>query len=272
MPPPSWPIFAADEMPPRSSSGDAWTDAATAARGGQTGRPIPLSWLGPLRQPTRKRSPVPQPADVDAVLDAASAIVLNDGFESANLRSIAARARITEEELLQLFSSPGQLFVGLLNREYAGMFSVIVDHIDRDPLGGRLSRIYRHTLGAVYERPLARLLYLTDPVALNTIMREAYGFDYMPQMGVRADFIDIMKDAGMVRRDIDSSSLSAVITAVSAGAALTAPHENLDQLVLGLVTLLERSADTDAADTSPGKTAFIDYAIRLTDPGATPKD
>ncbi len=204
-----------------------------------------------------------QPVDVDAVLDAASAIVLSDGFESANLRAIAAGARITEEELLELFPSPGQLFVALLNREYGGMFRVIIDHMDRDPLGGRLSHIYRHTLGALHERPLARLLYLTDPVALNTIMREAYGFDYMPQLGVRAEFIDMMKRAGMVRDDVDSESLSALITAVSAGAALTAPHEQLDHLVAGLATVLERSADTDAVDTSPGKTAFIEYATGL---------
>jgi AcrR family transcriptional regulator len=206
---------------------------------------------------------VAQPVDVDVVLDAASAIVLSDGFESADLRAIAARADITDEQLLELFPSAGQLFVALLNREYAGMFRVIIDHMDRDPLGGRLSHIYRHTLGAVHERPLARLLYLTDPIALNTIMREAYGFEYMPQLGVRAEFIDKMKEAGMVRHDVDSASLSALITAVSAGAALTAPHEQLDHLVGGLATVLERSADTDAMDTAPGKTAFIEYATGL---------
>jgi AcrR family transcriptional regulator len=206
---------------------------------------------------------VAQPVDVDVVLDAASAIILNDGFESAGLRTIAARARITEEQLLQLFNSPGQLFVSMLNREYGGIYRVIVDHMDRDPLGGLLSHIYRHTISAVYERPLARLLYLTDPVALNTILREAYGFDYMPHLGVRAEFIDLMKDAGMVRHDIDSPGLSAVITAISAGAALTAPHEELDHLIDGLTLLLERSADTDAVDTTPGKTTFVEYATRL---------
>jgi AcrR family transcriptional regulator len=208
---------------------------------------------------------VAQPVDVEAVLDAASDIVLNDGFESANLRSIAARARISEEELLQLFSSPGELFVGLLNRELRGMFTVIVDHIDRDPLGGLLSHLYRHMLGAVHERPLARMLYLTDPVALNSIIRAAYGFDYMPKLGVSADFIDEMQRLGMVRTDLDSTSLAAVITAVSAGAALRAPHEELDHLIGGLTLLLERSADTDATDTSPGKAAFIDFVTRVAD-------
>ena len=207
-----------------------------------------------------------QPVDVEPVLDAAAAIVLEDGFEAANLRRVADRAGITEEQLLEVFHSSGQLFVSLLNREYAGIFRVIVDHMDRDPRGGLLSRIYRHTLGAVHERPLARALYLTDPIALNTILREAYGFEYMPRLGVRAEFIDMMKRAGMVRHDIDSASLSALITAVAAGAALTAPHEELDQLIDGLAVVLERAADADVVDTAPGKTAFVEYAAGLTGP------
>lgn len=209
--------------------------------------------------------------DVDRVLDAATAIVLEDGFESANLRAIAAKARITEEELLSLFSSVGQLFVAMLNREYEGIFHVIIDHMDRDPLGGRLSHIYRHTIGAIHERPLARALYLTDPVALNTIMRAAYGFDYMPEMGPRAEFIDMMKDAGMVRHDIDSGSLAALLAAVVAGASLTAPHEELDRIVNGLMVLLERSVDTEVHDTSPGKHAFLQYATGLTGNNDNPR-
>ena len=205
-----------------------------------------------------------KPADVDRVLDAATEIVLEDGFESANLRAIAAKARITEEELLGLYGSAGQLFVAMLNREYEGIFHVIIDHMDRDPLGGRLSHIYRHTIGAIHERPLARALYLTDPVALSSIMRAAYGFDYMPQLGPRAEFIDMMKDAGMVRHDIDSASLSALLATVVAGASLTAPHDELDRIVNGLMVLLERSVDTDAHDTSPGKRAFLQYATGLT--------
>lgn len=205
-----------------------------------------------------------QPVDVEPVLNAAEAIVLEDGFDAANLRRVAERAGIREEQLLELFHSPGQLFVSLLNREYSGIFKVIVDHMDRDPRGGLLSRIYRHTLSAVHERPLARALYLTDPIALNTIMREAYGFEYMPRLGVRAEFIDMMKRAGMVRPDIDSGSLSALITAVAAGAALTAPHEELDPLINGLAIVLERAADADVVDTAPGKAAFVDYAAGLT--------
>jgi AcrR family transcriptional regulator len=208
---------------------------------------------------------VAYPVDVDTVLDAAASIVLNDGFHAANLDEIAARSGVDKDELMRLFNSPGQLFVSMLNREYRNVFHRIIDHMDRDPRGGLLSHIYRHTIGAIHESPLARALYLTDPTALNAIMREAYGFDYMPTLGVRSEFIDMMKDAGMVRHDIDSESLSAVISSVSAGAALLAPHEELDHLINGLAVILARAADMDVVDTSPGKRAFLEYASGLAD-------
>ncbi|MBW4033636.1 MAG: TetR/AcrR family transcriptional regulator [Acidobacteria bacterium] len=206
-----------------------------------------------------------QPVDVERVLDAAAEIVVHRGFTSATLPAIASRARLSEYEVLELFPSTERLFVAMLNREYAGIFRVILDHMDRDPLGGRLSHIYRHTIGAVHERPLARALYLTDPVALNSILRAAYGFDYIPKLHVRAGFIDMMKDAGMVRHDIDSASLASVIASVMAGVSLTAPHEELDRVIQGLAVMLERSADTDAADTAPGKLVFMNFTSSMAD-------
>jgi AcrR family transcriptional regulator len=221
--------------------------------------------VNPSPDCTAKVIAVAQPVDVDRVLDAATEIVVYDGFESATLRAIASKAGVSEHEILELFHSRDQLFVTMLNREYAGIFRVIADHMDRDPLGGRLSHIYRHTIGAVHERPLARALYLTDPIALNSIMRAANGFDYMPRLGVRAGFIDMMKDAGMVRHDVDSASLASVIASVLAGVALTAPHEELDRVIQGLAVMLERSADTDATDTTPGKLVFLSFATTLVD-------
>jgi hypothetical protein len=52
---------------------------------------------------------------------------------------------------------------------------------------------------------------------------------------------------------------------VSAGAALLAPHEELDHLINGLAVILARAADMDVVDTSPGKRAFLEYASGLAD-------
>ena len=115
----------------------------------------------------------------------------------------------------------------MLNREYTGMFHAIVDDIERDPLGGRLSRIYRYVLSAVYERPLARSLYLMDRDGLHRIMRATARVRLHPPVRHPvADFIDRMKArrGGAGRRRL--RCISAVISAVSAGTALLAPRQD----------------------------------------------
>jgi len=210
----------------------------------------------------------PSSVDPDAVLDAASDAFVNDGFDAVSFRHIASRLDVHESEVSQHFDSVEALMVRMLNREYTGMFRAIVDDIERDPLGGRLSRIYRYVLSAVYERPLARSLYLMDRDGLHRIMRATHGFAYIPQLSIRADFIDRMKLAGAVRHETDSEAVSAVISAVSAGTALLDGTGTLETVMDGLAQLLEGSVDSDDPDTSRGKAEFFAYAASLAEDGS----
>jgi AcrR family transcriptional regulator len=202
----------------------------------------------------------------DGLLDAAAHLVVEDGFDAVSISQIALVAEVSDDELLSHFGSLEDLLVAMLNREFSRLWTDILDHIERDPRGGLLSHIYRHTLSGVYERPLVRALYLADRDGLNTIMRATHGFAYVPELGVRSEFIERMKDAGMVRADVDAASLSAVLSAVSAGAALTAPGSQLDLVNAGLFDLLSSSVDADVDDTAPGKITFVEYATSLAAP------
>lgn len=200
------------------------------------------------------------------LLDAASHLVVEDGFESVSISRIAHQARVSNDEVLAHFGSLEDLLVAMLNREFTTLWTDLLDDIERDPRGGLLSRIYRYTLPATYERPLVRSLYLADRDGLNTIMRSTHGLSYVPEVGLRAEFIRRMQEVGMVRADVDADRLSAVLSAVSAGAALTAPHDQLDDVNGGLFDLLVTAVDADVDDTSPGKQAFVEYALTLVRP------
>lgn len=202
----------------------------------------------------------------DDLLDAASHLVTEDGFDAVSLPRIAHQAGVSQDAVLAQVGSLEDLLVAMLNREFTQLWTGILDDIERDPRGGLLSRIYRYTLTGVYERPLVRALYLADRDGLNTIMRSTHGFSYVPELGIRAEFIERMQEAGMVRRDVDASRLSAVLSAISAGAALTAPHSQLDLLNEGLFALLVAAVDADVDDTTPGKTTFVEYALSLARP------
>lgn len=208
----------------------------------------------------------PHLTDVETILDAASDIIQNDGYAAVSLPSIALRAGLTVEQVEEMFPSANDAMVAMLNREFHGMYGLIVQNIERDPRGGLLSRMYTYILSAVYERPLAKTLFVIDREALNSIMRNSSSYTYTPTIGIRGELIEALQSAGMVRADVDSRQISSILSVCSAGLALTAPHDDLGLIIDGLSTLLSRGVDADVDDTTPGKTVFYDWATRLTLP------
>lgn len=204
----------------------------------------------------------------EELLDAAARLVVEDGFDAVSIPRIAAHAVVSEDQVLAHFGSLEDLLVSMLNREYTSIWTTTIDDIERDPKGGFLSHIYRYIITGVYERPLVRALYLADRDGLNTIMRATHGFSYVPAIDTRADFIERMKAVGMVRPEVESESLAALMSAVSAGAALTSPDSRLDLVADGLFDLLSASVDTDVDDTTPGKATYVEYSLGLMSRGA----
>jgi AcrR family transcriptional regulator len=201
--------------------------------------------------------------DATRALDVAAEIVAGGGFATLTLASLAAAAGSSTDALVEQFGSLEEILVMMLNREFTGIYVSMVDHIERDPRGGLLSRVYYYTLVAVYERPLARVLYTVDREAMNTIMRSANSFGYIPGVGIRAELIEKLQTVGIVRRDVDAGTVSRMLTIFSAGLALTSPHEDLDRIVRGITDLLAQVVDVEVEDTTPGKTAFYEWAMSL---------
>ncbi|MCU1549693.1 MAG: TetR family transcription regulator [Glaciihabitans sp.] len=197
------------------------------------------------------------------IMDAAGELIVRDGFEKLTLKRVARAAGTTDAMVVAEFGSLNEALVLMLNREFTAIYRAIVDHVERDPRGGLLSRIYFYTLAAIYERPLARILYTGDPIAMNSIMRSANSFGYVPGVGIRSEFIESMQRAGMVQRDVDARMVSHMVTIFSAGLALTAPHEDLDLIVRGVTDILARVVDVQVEDTTPGKVAFYQWAMSL---------
>ena len=205
------------------------------------------------------QSPV---TDVTAILDAAGDIIMNDGYAAVTLASIASRCGATVDEVSDMFPTANDAMVAMLNREFHGMYGLIVQNIERDPL----SRMYTYILSAVYERPLAKTLFVIDREALNAIMRNSHSYAYTPTIGIRGELIESLQAVGMVRTDLDARTVSSVLSACSAGLALTAPHDDLGLVIDGLVTLLARGVDAEVDDTTAGKRVFYDWATKLAVP------
>ncbi|MBA4246928.1 MAG: hypothetical protein C0444_01345 [Microbacterium sp.] len=208
----------------------------------------------------------PRVLDIDIILDAASDILTNDGYQAVTLASIASRCGASTADVSSVFTTANEVMVAMLSREFSGMYGVIVQNIESDPRGGLLSRLYTYMLSAVYERPLAKTLFVLDRDALGSILRNSHSWAYMPTIAIRGELIAALQDAGMVRADVDAHMVASVLSACSAGLALTAPHDELDLIIDGLSTMLARAVDADVTDTTPGKAVFYEWATRLSVP------
>ncbi|PZQ91954.1 MAG: hypothetical protein DI534_03135 [Leifsonia xyli] len=192
----------------------------------------------------------------EQILDAASAIVIDDSVEALGYGTIARRLGTTPREISLVFPVLEQLLAGMLNREVGALSRTIVDNVERDPRGGLPSRIFGYSLCAIYEHPLARALYLADPIGLNRIMRSVDGIVALPEVTIHPELLPALQDVGMMRRDVEPNAVAAVINMIGSGVALSAPQQQLDAATRGLVMMLERAVDADVVDTAPGKLVF----------------
>lgn len=194
------------------------------------------------------------------VLDAAETIVISDGVAALGYGTIAERLGVARDGVQEVFPLQQQLLTALLVRMTSALALSVVDNIERDPLGGLPSRIYGYSLTAIFEAPLARALYFRDPAEFTIIVRTVGGMGWVPQLSISGDLFPALQAAGMARQDVDADAVTALLNAVGAGAALMASDQQLDGISAALIMLFERSIDTDATDTRPGKRIAQDLA------------
>jgi len=200
---------------------------------------------------------------VDEILDAAATIIIGDGVAALGYGTLAERLGTTPDAVANVFPLFAGLLAALLTRGTVELVRVIIDSVDRDPRGGLPSRIFGYALHAVYEHPLARALYLADPEGLTRIMRAVDGVVTVPDLSIHPGLLPALQDVGMARADIDPHAITAVISVLGSGVAMTAPGQSLDAVSAGLTAMLERAVDADVVDTTPGKLTFARYAEAL---------
>jgi AcrR family transcriptional regulator len=199
----------------------------------------------------------------DDVLDAAAAIVVGDGADALGYARIAQHLDVTFDDVTALYPLFEELLAALLTRETGDLVRIIADNVDRDPRGGLPSRIFGYALGAIYEHPVARALYLADPGGLERIMRAIDGVAPVPDLTIHPELLPALQRAGMVRLDVDAEAIAAVVSVLGSGIAMSAPGQQLDAVASGLISMLERGVDADVTDTTPGKLVFARYAATL---------
>jgi AcrR family transcriptional regulator len=192
--------------------------------------------------------------DTEVILDAAAEALAEHGSRRTTMDDIAARAGVAKGVLYLRFDSKGALARAVTDRELGLALATTRAEVAADPRGGLLSRLFVHSLTALHTRPFLSFLYQEE---LGPGRRPGdQGALYRERLPISAGFVRRMRDAGMVRADLEPGALAANLAVWNVGLARTAPHADLDALILGMGELVARAADADVTDTSPGKDCF----------------
>lgn len=202
-------------------------------------------------------------AVLDSILSGTEKAFLQRGIDDTTFASVSEMSGVPVSDIHQLYPTTMHLLVAMLNREFRAMYAGIISNIERDPRGGLLSRSYTYIFGEVYERPVARALFLVERNALHEIMRHEHGQMYVPSLTVQEQLVVGLKNAGMIKPEANPGIIAQEIGVISGGLAITAPHHNLGELVTEMMTLLAERYDADVEDTTPGKAVFYSWATRL---------
>jgi AcrR family transcriptional regulator len=202
-------------------------------------------------------------AVLDELLSTAENVFLENGVKETTLERVSHRCELPLALIEELYPSAIDLQVAMLNREFTRMYQGIMDHVERDPKGGLLSRMYTYILTQVYERPVARTLFMIDRTALHELMTHQHARVYLPTIEIRKELTTKLQQAGMIKPEVDPGLVSASLAVISGGLALTAPHANLDEIVETLLGMFGREFDADVSDTQPGKAIYYEWATSL---------
>ena len=87
--------------------------------------------------------------------------------------------------------------------------------------------------------------------------------NYVPSLAIHSELLENLQQAAMMRPEVHLEVAWSVITVISGGLALTAPHENLGEIVSALMTMAGSSFDAPVSGTRPGKQIFYAWATSL---------
>jgi len=78
---------------------------------------------------------------LDSLVDCTEKLFHGGGHSAVTLDAVAQAAGVPLEALSELYPTHLDILVAMLNREFSAMYQGIITEVERDPLGGLLSRI-----------------------------------------------------------------------------------------------------------------------------------
>ncbi|EFH82233.1 TetR/AcrR family transcriptional regulator [Ktedonobacter racemifer] len=186
---------------------------------------------------TQKREAATGPAELskqqlraERILDAAGELLLRWGYKRLTIDDIARQAEVGSGTIYLHWKTREALFETLMLRECIAIWRELQQRMLADPEEALLHRMMRAMLLIVMSRPLARAFFVGDRDLLGK-MAQSEVSRQMGKIAPSQDFIRLLCDLGLMRTDMEITSLVYAFSATITGFCLVDPLLTEDEQI-----------------------------------------
>lgn len=152
------------------------------------------------------------------VLESAKNLFLHYGFDKTTMNDIAREAGVAKSTIYTRWKKKDELFDTLIWRESKDYAEDWMERVEADPDAGTYGSWMRHALGAFFENDFLRALYKNDRRMIGGLLqRRGLEGMFLQRIQMFMSFFKQMQDAGVVRKDIDSLTLTYLMNSLQYG-------------------------------------------------------
>src|SRR5215467_6408147 len=163
-------------------------------------------------------------ARAQRILNAASTLILHDGYDKTAIEDIARKAGVGKGTLYLHWNSRGALFAALLLREKVAMAEDIKQRIAGDPAGASLHGLLKHAALALLQRPLLKAFLLRDTQVFGKVVQREQSSALSTEVlaGFTA-YLETLRQQGLARADLSLHETVTLFSFIFVGFFLAVP-------------------------------------------------
>ncbi len=163
-------------------------------------------------------------ARAQRILEAASILILRDGYDKTTIEDIAREAGVGKGTLYLHWTTREALFTALILREKVAMAEDIKQHLGYEPAGATLRGLLKHAALALMQRPLLKAILLRDTEVFGKLVqREQSSATSVEVLAGFTAYLETLRDQGLVRTDLSLHALAALFSSIFIGFFLAVP-------------------------------------------------
>lgn len=195
----------------------------------------------------------------DRILDAALRLIVHYGYDKTTVSDIAEAANVSKGAIYLHWKSKDELFEALLVREVKRFSEHWLQQVMDDPQGGRLSVMFKLSLGMMPKFPLFKALISQDMRTLGDFFRRQDPTLFARRNLFNKEFIILMQSAGLVREDVNPDVMAYMMSCINYGYINlpdVLPEDQrppMEDLLNGIFELLSSYEPPGGGDSEAGK-------------------